>query len=65
MTKNENSLRTNKGIIHRTEAEVAETRTNAKPACSNRKVAGWVSAGKKEALVIEGLQIEHYCPKCW
>ncbi len=60
-----NSLTTIKGIIHKTTADTATMRTNAKPECGNRKVNGWVSEGIKTPLVIEGLEIEHYCPKCF
>lgn len=60
-----NSLTTTKGIIHKTTADKAETRTNAKPECSNRKVNGWVAEGIKNELIIEGMKIERYCPKCF
>lgn len=55
-----NSLTTVAALIHKTTAPLADMRVNAKPECSNRKIAGWVTIEKAEAK-----EWEKFCPKCY
>lgn len=54
-----NSLTTITALIHKTEAPLADMRTKAKPVCSNRAIAGWVTTLKTES------ETHKFCPKCY